>query len=214
LEIAKESTAGSAGVLGDQRPHDRLEIVERHEAMANHQFVERLMKSLGVFVAAPAGGDEYARHHERRGGDNPLVGGGIGDSGRAAKNHRAVDLHIAASDDGQRRETFIDDRDGGFGFGQSVLKDAGNPSKPIGLQGKNVVHVPFQRRQRRPQQNPLTPYARFFVGIKPLAKLRITPIRLIYNDFGLKRFTTNSADTATVVAESQAALTRFDPHIQ
>ena len=170
MEIATESTDESAGVLGDQLSHDRWTIIEGHDAMANHQFVERLMKSSGVFVAAPAGGPEYARHHERRGGDNPLVGGGIGDSGRATENHRAVDLHTAASDDDQRREAFIDDRDGGFGFGQSILKDAGNPSKLIGLHGKDVVHVQFLRSQRRPQQNPLTPYARFFVVFKPLAK--------------------------------------------
>ncbi len=108
MEIATESTDESAGVLGDQRRQDRWAIVERHEAMANHQFVERLMKSLGVFVAAPAGGADAAGRNGR------LGGGGTGHASLAGKAPRTVDLDICASGGGEGSELFVKDRDGGL----------------------------------------------------------------------------------------------------
>ncbi len=120
MEIAKESTDESAGVLGDQRAQDRWAIVDRHEAMANRQFLERLMKSLGVFVAAPAGGTDAAGHEKRRGINDPLVGGGTGNAYRAAEDRRAVDLDIGVSDGGEGSKAFFEDWDGGLGFGESV----------------------------------------------------------------------------------------------
>ncbi len=128
MEIAKESTDESAGVPGDQRPHDRRVIVERHEALTDGRFARRLMQACGVFIAAAAGGADAAGHDERRGIDDPFVGGGTGHPGRAAEDRRAVDLDIGASDGGEGREVLVEDRDGGLGFGQSVLKEGGEPS--------------------------------------------------------------------------------------
>ncbi len=115
-------------MLGDQRPQDRWAIVERHEAMANHQFVERLMKSLGDFVAAPAGGADAAGHAERRGVDDPRFGGGTALLGRAAEDRRAASLEIGASDSSECSEVVVEDRDGELGFGESVLANSASAS--------------------------------------------------------------------------------------
>ncbi len=131
----------SARVLGDQRPQDRWAIVERHEAMANHQFVERLMKSLGVFVAAPAGGADATGRNGRLGVDDPFICGGTAHASRAVEDRQAVDLDLGASDGGEGNEAFIETSDL-----QCALKNAGNLADSPAYDGAGVVHEGVMRR--------------------------------------------------------------------
>ena len=140
METAKQTADQSAAVRGDQRPHDRWVILERHEAVANGRLVGGLMKSFGVFVAAPAGSADAARRDEGRGIDDPLVGGGTGHASSAAEDRGAVDLEIGASDGGENGKALIEDRDRGLSFSQSGPKDGGKPGKFIGLLSEGVVH--------------------------------------------------------------------------
>ena len=140
MEIAEQSTDETARVQEDQRAYNRRAIIEWDEAMADGLLAGRLMKAFGVFVAAPAGSTDAAGHNQRRGVDDPFVGGGTGHAGRAAEDRRAVDLDVDASDGGENGKAFVEDRDGGLGFSQSVLEDGGKPGKFIGLHSEGVVY--------------------------------------------------------------------------
>jgi hypothetical protein len=159
LEIANESTDESAGVLGDQRPHDRLAIVERHEAIADGRLKGRLMESFGVFVAAPKGNADAAGRDERRGVDDPLAGGGTGHASHAAEDRRTVELDICASGGGDGSELLVEDRDGELGFGESGLKEGGEPDELFGQHGEVRVHGQFPVFCQRLLNTPTEQYA-------------------------------------------------------
>jgi len=156
----------SAGVLGDPNPHEKRAIVERHGAIADGRLVGRLMESFGVFVAAPAGGADAAGNHERRSVDNPLVCGGIGDSGRAAEDRRAVDLDTVASEDGDDSDAFVEERDRSFVLDQSALKDEGESGEP----SADTARIPFicnSSRASATDREPLNRYPRLSSNFKP-----------------------------------------------
>ncbi len=107
METAKQTAAQSAAVRGDQRPHDRWAILERHEAVANGRLVGGLMKSFGVFVNAPAGIADAAGRDEGRGIDDPLISYGARHAGHTAEDRQTVDLDVRASDGGENGKALI-----------------------------------------------------------------------------------------------------------
>jgi hypothetical protein len=181
LEIAKESTDGSAGVLGDRPPHDRRAIVERHEAMADGRLEGRLVESFGVIVA-PAGCADAAGYDGHRNLDDPFICGGTVHAGRAVDDRRQVNLDLGASNGGEDSDAGFEGWNGGLDFVQSVPRmEAPRTGSSACMAKMSFMYNP--RNLKVAKQIPLASYARLFGKIKAPVKSRtVTRRSLLRSD--------------------------------